>query len=185
MNRKFFPIVIPISIFVAAAQGVFAAEPVNLIAPDADDLEIRVASDRVSFEREGAAVSVDISPGDTSPALYLRPAMGLSWDLSNYNNIGTLITNESDEEITLHIRVDNRGPHSEKPWNTESAKIGVGESALISVIFGLHYGHRPGYPLDPSDISGIVIFPRETDMPIRYRVESVLASDEPDAVPAD
>lgn len=83
------------------------------------------------------------------------PAGG--WNLSAFGGVQILVTNPDSEAITVVMRVDNKGDWQQKPWNTQSVKIGPGSTELLQVVFGQSNG-KPGYALDTTRISAIQVF---------------------------
>jgi beta-glucanase (GH16 family) len=84
----------------------------------------------------------------------------------------------------VNLRVDNEGDHNTKPWNTESAKVDPGKTVPIKVVFGYHYGYRPGFSLNPAAIKQLVFFTNKTEVPLTFRVDSIVAGGNPGETPA-
>ncbi len=181
MKRNSFPLLAAFLFLCACPLP--AAEPVTLLGPGADQPTLKANSPEITFEQSTESVSVEVEPGGKSPVLSISPSSGAPWNLADFGHIEALVTNTGTQPLSLSLRVDNQGDHSGKPWNTESARIAPGQTAPIKVIFGHHYGYRPGYRLDPSAISGMLLFTEKSDTPISFRIESISTGGEPGEKP--
>ena len=50
-----------------------------------------------------------------------------------------------------------------------------GERATVRVIFGLQYGHKPGYALNPREVVNFLMFTGTCASPKSFRIESLVA----------
>lgn len=110
------------------------------------------------------------------PGFYVAPQDGEVWDFSAYGHIQASIVNTGQEPFTISLRVDNKGPWQEKPWNTESVRLKPGETGSLKVIFGYAYGQKPGYKLNPAAISSLLFFTGKVSRESSFRIESIKAA---------
>ena len=160
-----------------------AAEPKCLLGSGSEPPELKPNSPEVTSVQSGDSVSVEFAPGGIGPALYIRPPDGVPWDLAEFGHLEAMITNTGEEAVVFSLRVDNKGDHTQQPWNTESAKIEPGQTAPIKVIFGHQFGYHPGYRLDPSRVSALLIFTAKSERPIRFRIVSIRTGGQPGEKP--
>lgn len=170
-----FPALLALALCLASPLLQAADDPRPLLGGE-DQPDVLVNSDQVVFDQQEGALSVDIAPGAANPAIYVRPPGDERWDLSSYGHVEAWITNTSEKAITVSLRVDNDNVPGEKPFNTESIELKPEENAALKVIFGHHYGFRPGYPLDPSAIKQLVFFTEKNEDDTSYRIESIQAN---------
>ncbi len=169
------------------SNAAIAAEPKSLLE-SIDSLTLKPESQQVSAKREmtgvGTGIGVTIEPGnDQYPGLAIKPADGSAWDLSQYGHVEVRIVNTGETQLNLSFRADNAGNWQNNPWNTESRSIKPGEASSIKVIFGYAYGFKPGYKLDSSKVSQVLLFTGKMSKPGSYRIESITAGGEPGEKP--
>lgn len=99
---------------------------------------------RVEYNADGGFPGVQIA----------APPEG--WDLSGYSGVEAEVTNEGATAKSIALRVDNKGGSNAS--NTESVKIGPGETKKVRVRFGYSYGGNPAYQLDPSSVVALLVF---------------------------
>lgn len=126
-------------------------------------------------------VVIKIAPGTAGwPAAVLKPADGAaSWDLSTFSHIDVHMTNVSPTRVFATVRIDNAGNWQDNPWNAEMADLQPGHSATVRVAFGRSYGHKPGFKLNPSAVTQVMIMTGKTDVTESIRVDSVVAGSDP------
>ena len=138
------------------------------------------SSDQVTFAQSDEAAApgliVSIAAGEAGyPGLGIKP-IGAVWDLSEFGHVEARITNTGDKSLTVILRVDNAGDWRKNPWNTESVGLKPGETRTAKVIFGYHYGMKPGYKLDPSRVVQVLFFTGKVKAPVSFRIESLTAA---------
>jgi len=168
--------------FWAAAAVAVAGETMPLIDLTASGVAERCvpSSDQVTFTQSDEAAApgliVSIAAGKAGyPGLGIKPK-GTAWDLSEFGRVEARITNTGDRPLTVILRVDNAGEWSKEPWNTESVGLKPGETRTAKVIFGYHYGLKPGYKLDPSKVVQVLFFTGKVTQPLSFRIESITAA---------
>ncbi len=143
---------------------------------DPTTLTIKSNVERQSHAVEDGGLVVTIEPGKkATPTLYITPQEGV-WDLSEYGHIVAMITNlDTENPLRISMRVDNKGHWQTKPWNTEIIRVLPGKTQPLKVIFGYHYGYRPGFKLDPSAVEKVALFIEHPEEKYQYRIESIVA----------
>lgn len=104
----------------------------------------------------GKGLQITYTGAGSYPGLHLRPAKG-NFDFSGAGGISVDVTNTSDKRLRVHVRADNPGDWRQQPWSVNAQSVDPGKTVTIRVPFGRSYGN-PGYKLDPSKVSAIVIF---------------------------
>jgi beta-glucanase (GH16 family) len=132
--------------------------------------------DQVGFEiqPEGEVAVFMTGGGEKMPSVFLVPTKGDSLDLGEYSRIHARVRNDGEKAATVAFRVDNPGHWREAPWNSESVRLGPGETGEVVVFFGRSYGFRPGFELDPRRVSKLVFFVERPVGETRFTVESIL-----------
>jgi len=104
---------------------------------------------KVDFDNQGAY------PGVT----FLAPGGGTNavWDLSKFAGIRANVTNKGTIAIRVALRADNPDDWHLNHWNSNSVRLLPGETKQIELTFGMNDG-KPGYSLDGSRISKIIVF---------------------------
>jgi len=125
--------------------------------------------------RDGGIDVVVAGSNEGYPGFAIAPAEGDAWDLSPWGHVQARLTNTGDATLSVNLRVDNAGPWQDNPWNTESVSIKPGETKVLKVIFGHHYGYKPGYKLDPSKVVRVLIFIDKSGKERSFRVEDLQA----------
>ncbi len=115
-------------------------------------------------------------PGKGDKGIHLKPAGGAkAWDLSAFGHVEALVVNTGSKAARFAVRVDNEGDWHKGPWNTEHIDLEPGERGTVTVIFGYHFNHQRGYPLDPKRVVNILLLAGQDDAPTSFRIESLLA----------
>lgn len=146
--------------------------------PGNEDAEFRIVDGP-----KGKALEVEVKAGGTSgyPGVLILPKDG-AWDLSAYGCVEASVTNLGEKAATICLRVDNDGDWQSNPWSSENLSVQPGRTGTGKVYFGYSWG-KPGFKLDPSKVSQILVFigkPKET---VKFRVESLCASGKPGSRP--
>ncbi|MFH1500050.1 MAG: family 16 glycosylhydrolase [Verrucomicrobiota bacterium] len=150
-----------------------------LLGPGANPagLTITTNTDRQTWRFDGDALEVTVVPGKkATPTLFIAPAED-TWDLSAHGHIEATITNpDITKPLRIELRVDNAGDWRKTPWNIESTRILPGKTTPLKVIFGHHYGYNPGYKLDAARVSKVALYFADSEHPVTYRIESIIAA---------
>jgi beta-glucanase (GH16 family) len=77
--------------------------------------------------------------------------------------------------LTIYIRVDNPGDWHSSPWDQDDATIAPGQTAKVTVYMGYSWGN-PGYAINPSKISQVLLFISKPSAPVTFQVLSVKAT---------
>ncbi|MBP5234342.1 MAG: family 16 glycosylhydrolase, partial [Planctomycetes bacterium] len=94
------------------------------------------------------------------------------WDLSQCGRVETTVTNVGEAPLYLTLRVDNAGDWRKNPWNASSVSIAPGKSATLRTTFGYSWD-KPGYKLDSSKVSQVLLFTGKAGKPLKYRIENL------------
>ena len=150
-----------------------------LYTPDIDAaaLTIKSNTDRQSHQLQDDGMVVTIAPGEkATPTIFILPNEGV-WDLSDFGHITAMVTNlDTENPLRIHMRVDNAGNWQDKPWNTEVIRVLPGKTQPLKVMFGHHYGFKPGFKLDPSKVEKVALFIEHPEKEYSYRIDSVVAA---------
>ncbi|HBC88093.1 MAG TPA: hypothetical protein DCZ94_14175 [Lentisphaeria bacterium] len=123
----------------------------------------------------GNVLEVTNTPGTNGyPGVKIAPD-GAVWDLSQNSRVEADITNLSDTNITICLRVDNPGDWQTNPWNGENLSLAAGKSGTAKVNFGYSWGN-PGFKLDPSKVSMVMLFTTKPKKEIKFRVDAIRAA---------
>jgi hypothetical protein len=122
------------------------------------------------------ALAISIQPGPAGyPGVEIKPEHG-SWDLSAYDHVEVRVVNTGENPALIALRVDNAGNWKSNPWNCEQATLQPGAEATLSTWFGFSYGRQPGFALNPAAVVNVVLFTKKAEVPVSFRVESLVAS---------
>lgn len=99
---------------------------------------------------------LDLPAGAGYPGFDIPVTPG-GWDLSAFSGLEVEVANIGTTRINLGLRVDNPGDWKKSPWNTNNVWLAPGEVKRLQVTFGQSFG-RPGYALNPADITAAKIF---------------------------
>lgn len=110
----------------------------------------------ISQAGDTPVVRVDFPTGGGYPGFNIPVPSG-GWDLSAYAGLEAEIANTGDTRLNVAMRADNPGDWRQSPWNTNNVWIAPGEAKLLKLTFGQSYG-RPGYALNPADITAVKLF---------------------------
>ena len=155
-----------------------------------DDAVVAQVTEGASATIEGGALRVKLPGGPAGyPGVTLRPKEGETWNLSPWGRIEARVTNTSDENLHVNLRVDNPGDWRTNPWNAEAVFLKPGESKTVSVYFGYSYGHKPAdYVVDSSRVSALLLFTGKSANDRSFVVEDLqaigAAGDEPPVDPS-
>ena len=155
-----------------------------------DDVVVAQVTEGASATIEGGALRVKLPGGPAGyPGVTLRPKEGETWNLSPWGRIEARVTNTSDVNLHVNLRVDNPGDWRTNPWNAEAVFLKPGESKTISVYFGYSYGHKPAdYVVDSSRVSALLFFSGKSANDRSFVVEDLqaigAAGDEPPVDPS-
>ena len=138
--------------------------------------ELQPTSDQVTTARSDAGLTVTIQPGKEGyPGVRIVPPGG-HWDLSAFGHVEAKLVNTGTKNLGVALRVDNAGNWQDNPWNAEQVYLKPGESKTLKTIFGHSYGYKPGYPLKPAEVAGILMFVFKSDSAQSFRLESLVAA---------
>ena len=155
-----------------------------------DDAVVAQVTEGATATIEGGALRVKLPGGPAGyPGVTLRPKEGETWNLSPWGRIEARVTNTSDENLHVNLRVDNPGDWRTNPWNAEAVFLKPGESKTVSVYFGYSYGHKPAdYVVDSSRVSALLFFSGKSANDRSFVVEDLqaigAAGNEPPVDPA-
>ncbi|MES2460978.1 MAG: glycoside hydrolase family 16 protein [Armatimonadota bacterium] len=120
-------------------------------------------------------LAVTIQPGmDGYPGVRL-PAPGGKWNLAAFGHVEARVINTGTKTLSLSLRVDNAGDWKDNPWNTETVSLQPGESGTVTVLFGYSYGRKPGFALNPSAVTQLMLFTTKSDAVQSFQIESIVA----------
>lgn len=183
-----------IATLVFAASSVSTADggdPYSLLETDAAGAARLVPSSRkvTAAVGKGGGIEVSIqSGGGGYPGVALKPEDKEAWDLSKFGHIEARVVNTGAARLALSLRVDNAGDWQDNPWNTESLTLAPGESGSIVTVFGHSFGGKPGFPLKPAAVTGVLLFAAGSDAPQSFRIEGLqaagIAGEKPPSDPA-
>lgn len=196
MNRLFLVVWSCASLMLFAGQFARAQDKTKVLL-DVTNADAVVAQVRINDKPDATSISttdkgleVVVGAEGTAgyPGVAVRPAEGEVWDLSAFGHVVATVTNTGDKRIYVTVRVDNKGDHTTKPWSAEPKVINPGRTETIKVMFGRSFGYKPTFKLDPSKITGILIFANKSGDAMTFRVDSLIAGgvagEEPQMNPA-
>ena len=142
-----------------------------------DDAVVAHVTEGAAATIEGGALHVKLPGGPVGyPGATLHPKQGETWNLSPWGRIEARVTNTSDENLHVNLRVDNPGDWRTNPWNAEAVFLKPGESKTVSVYFGYSYGHKPAdYVVDSSRVSALLLFAGKSANDRSFLVEDLQA----------
>lgn len=141
-------------------------------APTSKQVSVKPSSDPAA-----PGTVVTIVPGEEGyPGVNIKPQGFLVWNLASYGHIAAKVTNLGTKNIHLSLRVDNDKDWRENPWNSESVSIKPGETKSVDVIFGYAYGKKPGYPVNPAEVSNIMLFTSKSKEEQVFRIDELKAA---------
>lgn len=138
----------------------------------------QVAATR-SSDPAAPGIAVAVAQGaDPYPGITLTPPSGV-WNLSSCGHVAARVYNTGPDPLRVSLRVDNAGPWSANPWNSEWRPIEPGVTGTVSVLFGYTWG-KPGYALKPEAVVRMVLFTGKADKRAQsFRVLSLEAGGPP------
>ena len=170
----------------AAPDGSLAPKALlDMLNPDLLSL-VKGSSDQISIARahvgEGAGLKAEFHPGaDAWPGIRIRPAGSSAWNLSGYSQVRARVANTGNHPMSLSLRVDNPSrPDNSNTWNCEGLTIAPGQTATLIVNFGHSFGGK-GYDLDPSNVNSLLLFCSKLNVPVAFKVESIVAGNKTDS----
>lgn len=159
----------------SAAEG----DPYALLEADAVGAARLVPSSakvNAAAAKEGG-IEVAIQPGGGGyPGVALKPEAKEAWDLSKFGHVEARIVNTGAARLMLSLRVDNAGDWQDNPWNTESLTLAPGESGSVVTVFGHSFGGKPGFPLKPAAVTGLMLFAAGSEARQSFRIEALQAA---------
>lgn len=171
--------VLAAGIFTFSAQSATAGEKalVDFNASGAQDIvKSNGVSTSIISNGKDNVLEVTCVPSDNGyPGIGLKPESGDTWNLVEFSRVEAVITNTGDKPITVTMRVDNPGDWKANPWNGENTTVPAGKTVTASVTFGYSWG-KPGFALDPTKVSKILVFTGKPEQEIKYRVEAIRAA---------
>ncbi len=122
---------------------------------------VKPSSTQVTVSRSDTAgmagLTVRVAPGDDPyPGITLTPPSGV-WDLSPFGHVAACVANTGSDPLRVSLRIDNAGPWSDNPWNSEWRMVQPGATGTVSVLFGYTWG-KPGYALKPEAVVRALLF---------------------------
>jgi hypothetical protein len=173
------------------SQNAPAAAPKFLFHENSVHSDGKIANEHESVKVSVSNGGIDVVFAGSSadyPGFNLIPSKGKAWDLSPWGHVSAQIKNTGKNPAGLHMRVDNDGDWKQEPWNTESVWLNPGETKTLKVIFGYHYGFKPGFKLNTSAVSQLLFFTGKSDKERSFRIENIVAGgstgEEPPVNPA-
>ena len=135
-----------------------------------DGADVRLVDD-------GAIKAVEFAcrEGSGYPGVAFKPADGV-WDLSAAGGIEALIANVGAVPAQVSVRLDEQG--STSAWNSETATIAPGSSAVIHVRFGYSWG-KAGAQVNPARIGRIQVFAGSPGKNCRLQLRSLVPAGKP------
>lgn len=116
--------------------------------------------------------------GGGYPGVQLIPLNGKFWNLSDFTCLEVTVTSMSPKPIYLTVRVDNPTNMGAKPWNSGAVRLVDGDTKTIRVFFG--FGPKgPGFDLDKSKVSQILVFTSKASEGQSVRIDSIRATKRP------
>lgn len=115
----------------------------------------RVEERGVKARLEEGRLVVDYGTDETWPGVYLLPPRG-RWDLSSFESVQVDVTNLSDADARVLVRVDNPNPDGRRNCNTDGGRVQSGETRTLTVTFGKSWGGQ-GFDLDESNVVGLLV----------------------------
>ncbi len=132
---------------------------------------------------EDRSYSVSIPAGkEDYPGVGFTPSSG-KWNLSGYGHVEAKIVNTGRGPLSLSLRVDNAGNWQDNPWDTETIVLQPGEAGTVTTMFGLSYGLKRGFSLDPKAVVNVLLFTTKSDQPRSFRIKSIEAGGPPGEKP--
>ena len=178
------------AVLASTAFLALAGDTRRLLEPKDGAERSRPSSAQVTVRRsEGTqGVVVTIAPGNEGyPGVAVKPE-GKVWDLSAFGHVSARVANLGTKPLHLALRVDNAGTQGES-WNTESVTLQPGETGTVTTIFGYSYGKKPGYALQPSAVTQLLLFALKSDAEQSFRIDSLeaggSAGERPPVAPED
>lgn len=146
-----------------------AADVVRRMVPSSSQVAVTAGQDASSRWMD---IAVQAGP-EGYPGVALKP--DAAWNLSAYGHVQARVINTGSKPVLVALRVDNDVKRGGNPWNTEQDYLKAGATGTVTVTFGYAYGHKPGYALDPSAVTQILLFTGKSDGSRTFRVLSLEA----------
>ena len=185
VSRFLLPAVV-LALTIQPTPAAHAEGPTKDLLQLQNDLEHRLTLQYGSEKQVQVAASTDaaapglaitIAGGETGyPGVNLQPAGAKAWDLSAFGHVEARVVNTGPKAALFALRLDNAGDWHNDPWNTEQVYLKPGERAVVTVIFGHQYGHKPGFALNPKEVVNILMFTGKVDASASFLVESLTAA---------
>ena len=160
-------------VWAAALSGTEAPRTLFDFQGAAPAVEARGAAAELVRQDGKGALRIEFPPGQGWPGAFL-PAPEGRWDLSGLDRIQADVRNLGDAPVRLFMRVDNPGADGRRNCNTESVGLDPGQAGTLTVIFGRSWGGA-GFPLDPTNVIGVLFFVDNPGQPHAVAVDEVRA----------
>lgn len=162
-----------------------------LIDPAAEGAEKRLepqgqATVAASKDPAAKGIVVTIPPGiEGYPGVLVKPEGAATFDLSAFGHVEARLINTGAKDLSVGLRVDNAGPWTAEPWNTEQMTLKPGEGKTIRTTFGYQHGGKPGHALEANKVVGVLVFAivKKSTEPQSFRIESLVAGGTPGEKP--
>jgi hypothetical protein len=140
--------------------------------------------------KSGKALRIDTGHKAEWPGITLK-APGGKWDLSSQARITMDVTNLGTSRLTVCLRVDNPGGDGTKNCITGSLDLPAGQSGTLSVtlsstgvrlvppvtIIGMRGTPGTGGPLDPANVTQVIVFVPKPAEDHAFTIDNLAASD--------
>ena len=149
------------------------------------ELNAKAESGQVSFkDLGGEGYEVKILPGEAGyPGLSFTQKDGMPFDFSPFGYIDASFVNTGKTRLDIALRADNAGDWQQEPWNTENLFIEPGERRSLTLFFGYSFGHKKGFPLNPKEVTRLLVFTGKTEVEKSFRIERISLFGPPGAMP--
>ncbi|MBA3935926.1 MAG: glycoside hydrolase family 16 protein [Planctomycetes bacterium] len=177
----------PACLLLALAGPLLAVDPtvrtlVEVTAPGAESHLRSNDSKQVAVAHAADGVVVSIAPGPNQyPGVVITPPTKV-WDLSLTGHLEVGLVNTGPARLRVVMRVDNPGDWRKAPWSTAALDLEPGGSDVLRVYYG-YDGAKPGYALDPAQVSQVLIFSGASAQPQSFHITSLASAGPPGEVP--
>ena len=157
----------------AAMAPRFLADPAK---PAEFEKQITAQGANVTVKAEAGKIVFAFTQGDNQwPGAAIKPLDGNAWNLAPFGRVEARVTNTSDKQLGIGMRLDN--PGDGQPWNYEVLWLQPNESRVHKVIFGHQNGFNPApHKLDPANIVRILFYLEgKADRALTFTVEDLMA----------
>lgn len=169
---------LPVAVIADDSSPAFIAPSIEGTLFPLGDAPISPEFAEVRIDSQGAIVAIFQANQSYPNIKFPMPPGG--WNLSSFGHVEARVTNDSEKTVKVCMRVDNAGEHKDSPWNTSSIYIKPGDTETLLAVFGQD-NDEPGFPLDPSKVTGIQIFLMKQKSDIQLTVTNLRAAGSPQA----